>query len=100
VLELLRGSISKVPVVATAWRLRRSRVGDGSDFRRSPESARDLERKLAQFQTYYNEARRHASLEGHTPLTFASEHTGGPADLNDLRWVSHCRGLVPLPVAA
>jgi putative transposase len=63
-------------------------------------NARDLERKLAEFQTYYNEARGHASLEGHTPLTFASEQTVVPADLNDLRWVSHCRGLVQLPVAA
>lgn len=31
----------------------------------------DLERKLAEFQTYYNEARGHASLKGYTPLTFA-----------------------------
>jgi putative transposase len=29
-------------------------------------NARDLERKLAEFQVYYNAARRHASLEGHT----------------------------------
>jgi putative transposase len=29
-------------------------------------NARDLERKLAEFQTYYNEARGHASLEGRT----------------------------------
>jgi putative transposase len=63
-------------------------------------NARDLERKLAEFQNYYNEARGHASLEGHTPLTFASEHTVVPADLNDVRWVSHCRDLVQLPVAA
>jgi hypothetical protein len=38
-------------------------------------TARDLEWKLADFQAYYNAARSHASLEGHTPLTF----TGGPA---------------------
>jgi putative transposase len=63
-------------------------------------NACDLERKLAEFRTYYNEARGHASLEGHTPLTFASEHTVVPADLNDVRWVSHCRDLVKLPVAA
>ena len=31
-------------------------------------NARDLERKLAEFQVYYNAARRHASLEAHTPL--------------------------------
>jgi hypothetical protein len=35
--------------------------------------ARDLERKLADFQTYYNAARSHASLEGHTPLFVAGE---------------------------
>ena len=38
-------------------------------------NARDPERKLAEFQTYYNEARGHASLEGHTPLSFPGEHT-------------------------
>jgi hypothetical protein len=34
-------------------------------------NARDLERKLADFQPYYNATRGHASLEGQTPLTFA-----------------------------
>jgi putative transposase len=63
-------------------------------------NARDLERKLAEFQAYYNAARGHASLEGHTPLAFSSQHTMVPADLNDVRWVSHCRDLVQLPVAA
>ena len=63
-------------------------------------NARDLERKLAEFQVYYNAARGHASLEGHTPLAFASGHTAVPADLNHVRWVSHCRDLVQLPVAA
>jgi transposase InsO family protein len=63
-------------------------------------NARDLERKLADFQAYYNAARSHASLEGHTPLTFAGGHTVGPADLHHVRWVSHCRDLVQLPVAA
>lgn len=65
-------------------------------------NARDLERKLAEFQTYYNEARGHASLDGHTPLRFPGELTPVVrADLNkDVRWVSHCRGLVQLPAAA
>jgi putative transposase len=63
-------------------------------------NARDLERKLADFQAYYHAARSHASLEGHTPLTFAGGHTLAPADLNHVRWVSHCRDLVQLPVAA
>jgi transposase InsO family protein len=60
----------------------------------------DLERKLGEFQAYYNEARCQASLDGHTLLTFASGRKVVPADLNCVRWVSHCRGLVQLPVAA
>ena len=63
-------------------------------------NACDLERKLTEFQTYYNAARSHASLAGHAPLAFASGHTAAPADLNHVRWVSHCRDLVQLPVAA
>ena len=63
-------------------------------------NARDLERKLTEFQVYYNEERSHASLNGHTPPTFATGHTVVPADLNHVRWVSHCRDLVQLPIAA
>jgi putative transposase len=63
-------------------------------------NARDLERKLVEFQVYYNAARWHASLEGHTPLAFGSGQTMAPADLNHVRWFSHCRDLVQLPVAA
>ena len=63
-------------------------------------NARDLERKLAEFQDYYNAARSHASLDGRTPLTFVDGPTMAPADLTHVRWVSHCRDLVQLPVAA
>jgi hypothetical protein len=63
-------------------------------------NARDLEQKPAEFQTCYNAARCHASLEGHTPSTFAGGHTVARAELNNVRWVSHCRDLVQLPVAA
>ena len=45
-------------------------------------------------------ARELASLKGHTPLTFASGHMVARAELNNVRWVSHCRDLVQLPVAA
>ena len=61
---------------------------------------RDLERKLADFQAYYNAARIRASLAGNTPLGVAVGRTVARADLNDVRWASHCRGLVQLPVAA
>ena len=48
----------------------------------------------------YNAARSHASLQGHTPSAFAGGHTVTSADLNHVRWVSYCRDLVQLPVAA
>jgi transposase InsO family protein len=63
-------------------------------------NGRDLERKLAEFQAYYNADRVHASLDGRTPLTFADNRPVAPADLTELRWVSHCHDLVQLPVAA
>ena len=63
-------------------------------------NARDLERKLGEFQTYDNAARCHASLKGHTPATFVGGQTKPLADLSHVRWVSHCRDLVQLPVAA
>ena len=63
-------------------------------------NARDLERTLADFQASDNEVRSHASLKGHTPLTFAGGHTVARAELNNVRWISHCRDLVQLPVAA
>ncbi len=60
----------------------------------------DLEQKLAEFEAYYNEARSHASLEGQTPLGFAGGRVVPRAELDQVRWASHCRGLVQLPVAA
>ena len=47
-----------------------------------------------------NEGRSHASLKGHTPLTFAGGYMVARAELNNVRWVSHCRDVVQLPVAA
>jgi hypothetical protein len=35
-------------------------------------NSRDLERKPAEFQTYDNAARCHASLDGREPLTFGA----------------------------
>ena len=63
-------------------------------------NAGDLERKLADFQAYYNAARSHASWEGYTPLGFAGERTAARAEFNHVRWISHCRGKVQLPAAA
>jgi putative transposase len=63
-------------------------------------NARDLERKLAEFQVYYNAAHNHASLGGRTPLSVGGGDAVIPADLNHVRRVSHCRNLVQLPIAA
>ena len=63
-------------------------------------NARDLERKLVDFQTYYNAARSHGSLAGNTPLSAGAGVKVVRAELDNVRWVSHCRGLVQLPTAA
>jgi len=64
-------------------------------------NARDLERKLADFATYYNRSRSHASLAGNTPLGIAAGQQPVPSvEFDHVRWVSHCRGLVQLPMAA
>ena len=63
-------------------------------------NARDLERKLAEFQAYYNAARSHASLDGRTPLTFTDNRQVAPANLSHVRCVFSCRDLVQLPIAA
>ena len=61
---------------------------------------RDLERKLCDLRVYYNAARVHASLAGNTPLGVTVGETVKRAEFDDVRWVTHCRGLVQLPVAA
>ena len=63
-------------------------------------NAPDLERKLADFHTYYNAARSHAALAGNTPLGVTVGSPIARAELDRVRWVSHCRGMVQLPTAA
>ena len=62
-------------------------------------NARDLERKLAEFQAYDNAACSHASLDGRTPLPFTDHRQVAPADLSRVRWVSYCHDLVQHPIA-
>jgi putative transposase len=59
----------------------------------------DLERKLLDFQRYYNGHRTHAGLDGRTPDT--SPALGCVrANLSSYRWQVHCRGLYQTPIAA
>ncbi len=60
----------------------------------------DLERKLDLFKNYYNAARVHQGLSGHTPEEKAVGPTLRVAGLENYRWHSHCHGLFELPIAA
>ena len=60
----------------------------------------DLERKLQEFQNYYNRERVHASLDGRTPAEVSGESNREQVKLEEFRWQTHCRGLVQLPMAA
>jgi hypothetical protein len=64
------------------------------------EDRASIQHEPPEHQTYYNGTRSHASLAGNTPLTVARGHAVVVADLNNVRWISHCRDLVQLPVAA
>jgi putative transposase len=63
-------------------------------------NAVDLERKLNEFKTYFNESRTHTSLDGTTPAQKCSNTAARPMNLDDYRWQKHCGGLFELPVAA
>jgi transposase InsO family protein len=57
----------------------------------------DLENKLLDFRTYFNNHRTHTSLKGRTPDEPASRPI---ANLHLFGWQPHCRNLYQTPVAA
>ena len=57
----------------------------------------DLENKLLDFRTYFNNYRTHTSREGRTPDTPLSRPI---ANLPSFRWQPHCRGLYQTPMVA
>ena len=63
-------------------------------------NAADLERKLADFQAYYNQHRTHSSLGGDTPSDVADGKPKLQTTLNNFHWQTHCRGLFQFPAAA
>jgi hypothetical protein len=63
-------------------------------------NAVDLERKLEEFRTYYNDHRVHQSLCGRTPAERSGKPPATHAVLTDYAWRSHCRGLFQMPIAA
>ena len=62
-------------------------------------TAADLERKLVEFQQYYNEHRTHAGRAGRPPAP-SQDPAGARASLRAYRWQPHCRGLYHTPRAA
>ena len=62
-------------------------------------TAADLERKLLDFQAYYNGHRAHAGLDGRAPEP-STDPGRGRADVWSYRWQTHCRALYQTPMAA
>ena len=62
-------------------------------------TAADLERKLVEFQQYYNEHRTHTGRAGRPPGP-SPDTVGARASLRAYRWQPHCRGLYQTPRAA
>ena len=58
----------------------------------------DLERKLLDFQHYYNAHRTHSGLNGRLPDP--TESSSYPLNFGSYRWRSHCRGMFQTPFAA
>ena len=60
----------------------------------------DLQRKLEDYQAFYNQYRCHTGLAGVTP----AQRNGAPAPpfarLDSFRWRQHCNGLFHTPIAA
>ena len=59
-------------------------------------SAPDLNVKLSEFQTFFNDHRAHSSLDGRTPV----QNRNDVATLDRYAWNAHCRGLYQTPTAA
>ena len=60
-------------------------------------TATDLENKLREYQSYFNQCRTHSGRNGSAPV---SPGSGKVVDINQYRWQKHCRGLFHLPIAA
>ncbi len=58
----------------------------------------DLERKLQQFKSYYNQPREPQSLDGATPAQNGGRPIPLPVNLNHYSWHNHCNGSFEPPV--
>jgi transposase InsO family protein len=60
----------------------------------------DLQRKLDQFASYYNDVRVHDALARKTPAEQRGRTSPPVADLQQFSWQVHCHGLFHTPIAA
>ncbi len=58
----------------------------------------DLEKKLAQFQEYYNSDRVHSSLNGQTPAQKRGDISFTSLDLGNVAWKAVCGGFYQVPM--
>jgi hypothetical protein len=65
-------------------------------------NGRDLQNKLDQFQTFYNDVRVHSSLKMKTPtaMAFGEASDEKVVSIDHYRWKKRCNDLYQLPVAA
>ncbi|OGT42069.1 MAG: hypothetical protein A3F13_01980 [Gammaproteobacteria bacterium RIFCSPHIGHO2_12_FULL_40_19] len=61
--------------------------------------ADDLQKKLDDYQRYYNANRSHRSLAAKTPLQVSNKTDSKPILFGKYRWIQHCNGLFQLPTA-
>ncbi|HIG27428.1 MAG TPA: hypothetical protein EYQ50_06390 [Verrucomicrobiales bacterium] len=60
----------------------------------------DLEKKLDEYQKYFNGHRVHAGIRGITPNKRAGVSVIKIANCENYKWQSQCNGLFEMPIAA
>jgi putative transposase len=60
----------------------------------------DLQRKLGQFASYYNDVRVHSALPGNTPAEQCGRPSTRTAVLQQFSWQAHSHDLFHTPIAA
>ena len=63
-------------------------------------NADDLEKKLSEYQRYFNEVRVHQGIDGSRPNSKYENSEPIYARPEELSWRSYCRGLYRVPIAA
>jgi len=63
-------------------------------------NGKDLQRKLDEFESCFNEVRVHAGIGGKAPDQHGEPTESKIASLDHYRWQSHCHGLFEMPAAA